>query len=219
MERYLNKLVEQFKQSTGAKNVDVNSQTFISEFSSWIKSRQAIGEDYLGLLDYMELHRIGEAETAEIGKGKYDTLVSEANTTIITPYSKGIIAEPERIITADFSVYDSTPILVRTTEKNTTQLDPITSSETLTFMTQNPYTVAQIANWEQLHNSGENNIVVGVYGSIYDKDTDRKIKELESLREKLYDSYIEEQCVLGDTYCYAIASKRKYKVKTKTRTR
>ncbi len=220
MERYLNKLIEQFKQATGTKNVDVNSQTFISEFSSWIKSRQAIGEDYLGLLDYMELHRIGEAETAEIGKGKFDTLVKDLDTTIITPYSKGIIVpDSTRIITSDFRVYEGTPILMRQTEKETTQIDPITYTSALTFMTQNPYTQAQIANWEQLHNGRENNIVVGIYGSVYDKDTESKIRQIEDLRDKLDGSYKEEYTVFGDTYCYAIASERKVKRLVKTLTR
>lgn len=220
MERYLKKLIEQFKQATGTKNVDTNSQEFISEFESWIRQRQLEGNEYLGLLDYMELSKVSDPATAEIGKGQFDTLVKDLDTTIITPYSKGIIIpDSRRIITSDFRVYEGTPVLMRQTEKGTTKIDPITSASTLTFMTQNPYTPTQIANWEQLHNGRENDIIVGIYGSVYDKDTESKIKQIEDLRDRLDDSYKEEYAVVGDTYCYAIASERKVKRLVKTLTR
>lgn len=210
MEKYLYLLVEQFKQATGTKNVDIKSQLFMSEFSEWIKSRQNIGDNYLNLLEYMELYRYSDPDTAEIGKGQYDSIVKPFNTTIITPHSKGLeTLDQSRIITSDFRVYENMPVLCSTNEKGTNLIDPITSTSTLTFMTQNPYTSEQIRNWGQLHNSGENNIIVGIYGSIYDKDIEQKIKELETLRDKLYDSYKEEHAVIDDTYCYAIASERK----------
>ncbi len=220
MEKYLKNLVEQFKQATGTKNVDTNSQAFISEFESWIKQRQLDGNEYLGLLDYMELSKFSDPMTAEIGKGQFDTLVKDFDTTIITPYSKGIIVpDSSRIITSDFRVYEGTPVLMRQTEKGTTQVDPITSTSALTFMTQNPYTPEQIANWEQLHNGRESDIIVGIYGSVYDKDTESKIKQIENLRDRLDESYKEEYAVVGDTYCYAIASERMVKRLVKTLTR
>ena len=48
-----------------------------------------------------------------------------------------------------------------------------------------------------------------------------KLKQIQELEEKLNGSYIREDAVIGDTYSYAIASKRKVKtlVKTYIRTR
>ena len=86
-------------------------------------------------------------------------------------------------------------------------------------MTQNPYTPVEIRNWENLHNSRNHNIIVGVYGSIYDKDIETKIRQLESLKQRWTDSFKEEQYVIDDTYCYAIASERMVKRLVKTRTR
>lgn len=207
---YLNYLIEQFKQATGTKNIDINSQLFISEFSEWIRSRYNIGENYLDLLAYMELYRFSDPDTAEIGKGQYDSIVKPFDTTIITPYSEGLeTLDQSRIITSDFGVFDDIPVLIKTNEKGIDHVNPITSTFTLTFMTQNPYTPEQIRNWEQLHNSGENNIIVGIYGSIYDKDIEQKINELQVLRDKLYESYKDEYIVRDDTYCYAIGSERK----------
>ena len=79
IEKYLSLLIEQYKQATGIKNVDINSQSFMSEFSEWIKSRQNISNNYLDLLEYMELSQISDPDTAEVGKGQYDILILEIN--------------------------------------------------------------------------------------------------------------------------------------------
>lgn len=216
MEKYLSLLIEQFKQANGVKNVDVNSQTFISEFSEWIRSRQIISDNYLGLLEYMELSGIIDPDTAEIGKGQYDSIVKSFNTTIITPHTKGLeTLEKERIINADLVVMGDTPVLFGANQNG----KPVSTSSNLTFMTQNPYTPIELRNWEQLHNSGNYDIIVGVYGSVYDKDIREKIKQLETLRDRLCDSFEEEHTEIDDTYCYAIASERMVKRLFKAKTR
>ena len=86
MEKYISLLIEQFKQATGIKNVDINSQSFMLEFSEWIKSRHSISNNYLDLLEYMELSQISYPDTVEVGKGQYDSIVKPFNTTIITPH-------------------------------------------------------------------------------------------------------------------------------------
>ena len=58
-----------------------------------------------------------------------------------------------------------------------------------------------------------------MYGNVFDKDIESKIKQLEQLKDKLYDSYKEEHSIIGDTYCYAIASERPVKKLVKTLSR
>ena len=216
MEKYLSLLIDQFKQATGTKSVDVNSQSFISEFSEWIKSRQDISRNYLALLEYMDLSKFADYDTAEIGKGRYDTIVKPFNTTIITPHIAGLeTLGNERVINSEFVVMGDTPVLFGSNKNG----KPIDTSSALTFMTQNPYTPVEIRNWEDLHNSGNYDIIVGVYGSINDKDVETKIRQLESLKSRLTDSFKEEETVINGTYCYAIASERMVKKLAKTRTR
>lgn len=86
MKKYLSLLIEQFKQANNIKNVDINSQAFISEFSEWIKLRQDVSKNYLALLEYMELSKFADCDTAEVGKGRYDTIVKPFNTTYYTTY-------------------------------------------------------------------------------------------------------------------------------------
>ena len=216
MEKYLNLLIKQFKQATGIKNIDVNSQSFISEFSEWIKSRQDISRNYLALLDYMELSKVAGYDTTEIGKGRYDTIVKPFNTTIITPHIAGLESlGNERVINSEFVVIGNTPVLFGSNKNG----KPIDTSSTLTFMTQNPYTPFEIRNWEDLHNSGNYDIIVGIYGSINDKDVETKIRQLENLKSRLTDSFKEEETVINGAYYYAIASERMVKKLVKTRTR
>ena len=186
------------------------------EFSEWIKSRHSISNNYLDLLEYMELSQISYPDTVEVGKGQYDSIVKPFNTTIITPHIAGLeTLGNERVINSEFVVIGNTPVLFG----NNRNGKPIATSSALTFMTQNPYTPVEIRNWENLHNSGNHNIIVGVYGSIHDKDIETKIRQLESLKQRLTDSFKEEQYVIDDTYCYAIASERMVKRLVKTRTR
>lgn len=215
MEKYLNKLIEQFKNATGTKNVDVNSQEFIKEFSEWVKSRKMIGREYGLFIEYMDVNpTIGES-SVEIGKGKHDSIVLGTEIPMITPYSDGIKRGNGGIITADFRVYDGTPVIIKH-NKGGNQFEIVDTQYVRRFITQNPYEQSCISNWEQLHNRGEN-ITVGIFGSIYDKDIESKIRQIEMLRDGIDDEfYKEEYATEDDKYYYAISSARKVKKLYKT---
>jgi len=203
---YLISLEIQFMQATRAKNIDINSESFRKELVTWLKERKNIGDLYRNLLAFMDLSQVSGPDTAEIGKGKYDSIVKPYDDTIlITPYAKGLetIAKA-RLITANFKVQGYTPLLI-----TPSGLIDFLPSFGLTFMTQNPYTPANIENWDNIHNIGDYNIIVGMYGSIYDKDKEAKIKELEAFRDQLDESINQEYCELDGSYCYVIASRRK----------
>ena len=219
MEKYLNKLIEQFKSATGTKSVDVNSQEFVKEFSEWVKARKLMGKDYTSFIEYMDTHpTVISGESVEIGKGKHDSIALDTDIHMITPYSDGIKRTGAGIITADFTVYDGTPIMVRH-DKGGNQFKEVDTQCVRRFLTQNPYDPICIRNWEQLHNVGEN-ITVGIYGSIYDKDIEQKIQQIEALRDGLSDDYFKEDYVTeGDSYYYAVSSARKVKRLVKTLTR
>lgn len=219
MEKYLNKLIEQFKSATGTKNVDVNSQEFIKEFSEWVKSRKNMGKDYTSFIEYMNVHPtvIGE-ESVEIGKGKHDTIALDTCIHMITPYSEGIKRTDAGIITADFGIYEGTPVMIKH-YKGGNQFKAVDTQYVRRFLTHNPYGQGCIRNWEQLHNVGEN-ITVGIFGSIYDKDIEQKIQQIEALRDGMSDDYYKEDYVTsGDSYYYAVSSARKVKELVKTLTR
>ena len=85
------------------------------------------------------------------------------------------------------------------------------------FITQNPYDISYIKNWEQLHNKGQN-ITVGIFGSIYDKDISQKISELKEFKKGFNDDNFSEDYVTeNDMYCYALSSSRKANTLVRTR--
>ena len=51
-------------------------------------------------------------------------------------------------------------------------------------MTQNPYDFSKLYNLSDIHNSGRGRIVFGVYGSVNDKDREKKIKEFNKIALK-----------------------------------
>lgn len=213
MYKYLDLLVMQFKQATGTKKVDINSHQFIKEFFEWLKKRRLIGTDYASFIDYMQGSFLTDS-TVEIGKGKYDSIVLERNVPIITPFSEGIIHEAG-ITTAVFIVHNAKPLMIRR-DSGEYQVEKVDTEQIRRFMTQNPYVRGDIHHWEQLHNRG-NDITVGAFGSIYDKDIESKIKQIEKLKDKMADGYKEEYAIDKDSYYYAIVSARKVKIRTKTR--
>lgn len=219
MEQYVKNLINQFTVANGIQNPDINSEQFVEEFSHWLKARKTIGKEYTYFIDYMGFS-FANPECAEIGKGQYDSIVLPFDTTIITPASKTFKElDSKRIITGNMRVYESTPLLVRHSKKGRNFIDQIPSDIIRTYMTQNPFTPSSIMGWEELHNSGVADIIVGIYGSTQDKDMDKKIKQMQSFKDKIQTRCIDEMAVAGDSYFYAVGSERLVKKLTKTRTR
>ncbi len=218
MEEYLNNLIKQYSMAEGITKIDTQSRKFNNEFFDWINSRQSIAKKYVHFLDNMGLN-FKEENCAEIGKGEFDTIVKPFNTTLITPAIIMEAIDSNRIINGNMNVYEATPFLVRHVNGET-QLKEISSDIIDTYMTQNPFTLKKISGWENLHNSRKYDIIVGIYGSTYDKDIKTKIKELKALRDKLsYEDFKEDYVISNDNYFYVIGSSRRIKEPTKIKTR
>ena len=89
MEKYLNKLIEQFASARGIKHIDVNSKNFINEFCQWIKENKLTSGKYLALVSCMN-DSAYSSDSVEVGKGMYDTLALGTRASIITPYSNNL---------------------------------------------------------------------------------------------------------------------------------
>ena len=211
MKEYLYYLAMQYEKATGVKCKDLISVVYSKEFIDWLRKRRKMGEKYSNMLQEIGLLDLDDPYTVEVGKGFLDTLVKESSNAIITPYPKGFdIRIGKIIISPGFKVNYGVPTSVAcddVTEKN------ITSNHQLTFMTQNPYTSAHIKNWEQLHNSGNSEIIVGVFGDIHDEDKEEKARQLEVLERKMQGSLAKMKETDGDTYLTVVASNPKLLLK------
>lgn len=211
MKEYLYYLAMQYEKATGVKCKDLISVVYSKEFSDWLRKRRGMGERYSKMLQEIGLLDLDDPYTVEVGKGCLDTLVKESSNLIITPYPKGFDIRTGRIIISPgFKVNYGVPTLFArddVTEKS------ITSNHQLIFMTQNPYTSAHIKNWEQLYNSGNSEIIVGVFGDIHDKDKAEKIRQLETIERKTQGSLAKTEETDGDTYLTVVASNPKHLLK------
>lgn len=209
MKEYLNNLILQFKQATGVKNVDINSASFINEFSKWIKERRLATPFYSEFIYYLsDRPCIGE-KTVEIGKGIYDSIAINTIISMITPYADGIIKPAGSIIKGDFYIDESVPMII--TEKDE-GIEAFSCNDFNRFITQNPYNHTHLTDWEHLHNNG-GNITVGVYGSIYDKDIESKLKLMKDFESKLLSGYVSDYTTDRENYMYVVTSHRKIKQK------
>ena len=202
MREYHEFLINQYKAATGTRKVD-SSICFKKEFYEWLKIRVSISKEYLNLLDYMGLSKVYEAESVEIGKGIMDSVVMPYDTTIITPYTEDMRRSTGTIIEGDFIVKNNTPVIVEHSQNKTVMPIP---EEGLTFMTHNPYTMGHIKNWEHIHNSGHNGIILSVFGDANDRDAIDKIEQISEFKSRLDVPFIEESYINKGFYVYVIAS-------------
>lgn len=199
---YLERLLEQYKQATGVQNVDLKSESFKSEFVEWITRNQRIGLEYLELIRCIDVYPSIIFNTAEVGKGEFDSIALNNYITMITPYAPS--TSKAELLIGDFEVKGAEPVFTSSINKGI-----ILPHERFDrFITQNPYDQSCLGNWENLHNGGESNITVGVYGSTYDKDYQAKIADLNAFKEKLSGDYREEQFSMGDSFFYVVSSDR-----------
>jgi hypothetical protein len=216
MGEYLSKLIEQFKSATGVNHVDINSEEFIREFSEWIIVRKKLRNHYNSFIEYMDVYPKINGKTVEVDKGIFDSIALDSNMTMITPYPDGVNKAKGDLIKATFTVYEGIPVVVKN-KNGVNNLEFLDTSFINRFITQNPYDISHIKNWEQLHNKGQN-ITVGIFGSIYDKDISQKISELKEFKKGFKDDNFSEDYVTeNDMYCYALSSSRKANTLVRTR--
>lgn len=209
MKKYFTKLTEQYKGATGSQNIDPTSLDFLSEYDDFILERQRILREYKEFI--REMFPYNEENCVEVGKGFIDSIAIDTDIQMITPYIAGINQSKQRVINANFKVTDGTPyIFKRTMGKYSIR---VFNNNIDHFITQNPYNVSDIKNWDQLHNN-KDKITVGVYGSTFDRDVTSKIELLKRFKEKLIDNTFYEYYVTeDDMYYYVISSKEKSLIK------
>jgi len=203
MNEYFKKMINQFKSSEGLKNIDINSERFLKEFYEWLDYRNKIREDYSLFFDYI-INDGNNQKLIEVGKGKFDSILLNRKAIMITPYIEELKNISKSKIIKGNLIVNKTPIIIDENNQKR-DLSFYGIEENIRFITQNPYSEKDIDNWDQL----QNNITLGVYGSVYDKDINEKLKYLEYLESKLYSSYRKEHTIIGDTYCCAITSNDK----------
>ena len=214
--KYLKLLARQCYESQGKNAVNeqelLKSHVFSKDLAYWICERQLLGARYKEFLSYLGLD-VTTSNVAEVGKGMYDTIVSDDNTTIITPYTyikKNQDVLNYRLLPLDHEVY-----MTGVNNKYKNKLIPVPTNID-TFMTQNPYRSLELVNWDILHNCMDYDILVGIFGHIHDNDKLKKINMLRLLKQKLTSDIKVQYEIDRDAYYAAIYSDKNPLTKTKS---
>lgn len=190
-------LKHQYKDANGINYKDID----MNEFNEWLEKQQNNGEIYASFLYSLGLD-ITDSRNAEINKCSLDSIVLPYQTSIISPYIEDIDRE---------NTYNGELII-----KGNTPYHHQYNSKIFRFITQNPYynfKRRDYIDFKNLHEYTKYDIAIGVFGNIYDKDRDSKIKMLEEFKKFLTVDYISEYDIFDDTYHYVIASVPKKKIK------
>ncbi len=204
--KYLNHLKNQYMQALGIYEINNNNEE-IKYMSEWIKNRRSLGISYL---DFLENHNLflNDSSCGEIGKGKYDSVLSFLDKpTIITPYISTFESVlPKYYLGCDFSIDTNSgkPYISNI-------IDISCPGQIESYITQNIYSINEIKRWPIAYFKDNKKIIVGAYGQFYEKDRKSKIAELQFLKNKLGEHYLEYYDTNKDGYFYVICSDTKSK--------
>ena len=179
--KYFDLLKLQYYSAVGKKIKNYLKGDNIVEISDFLFERQLLGEKYVRYLKYLGID-ITMKETAEVGKGSYDTITNGFETTLISPYFEDL--EDSRLLNYELLTLNVSPALFKFGEKR--RIEEITRIPQYinTFMTQNPYKKNEILNWNRVYQDGYD-IIVGMYGLNSDKDKEKKLAILKKIRDTI----------------------------------
>lgn len=175
IERYINKLLKQYQAAINNQNFSLDSSLNKEEFYHYLIELRNRIEIYKNLLEHTSIKddNIG----IELNKGVYDTVTTpfdDKKTILITPYAKTFDVVGNRFIyKGNVNPFDVDLNGITIKQGRSSKL-------TIPFydyihMT-NPYDQREVTNFNYL--SLYNKVCLGMYGSIHDKDYNKKIKKL-----------------------------------------
>ena len=191
LDKYILKLYKYYCKVMGIK---FNPLTYIyhkEEFFKWLEEYKIITQEfkeYLISLGYYNYY-----PTAEINKGKYDSIADD-KLVVYSPYAKTLNIEP-----TTFAVVGITPVVCR---KN----KPEVPKERI-YLINNPLQ-EEIDNWPSITKRSDMDISIGIYGLRTDKNYVDNIVLLNEIKRQLSSDYILEQETNKDRYYLTLNNKK-----------
>lgn len=196
MDLYTQYLFEQYKNAVGLidKKIDIND--IGDDFYKWLEQYKENCINYASFLFSLDINFINP-KTAEVNKGKYDSIALPYETTIISPY---IGETGNNIISSKFNIQRGMPVYNKFRK------------DIYRYMIHNPYSdfdEVELINWRYMHEYTNFEMVFGIFGSLYDEDKNKKIEKLELLKKCITTPLLEQYDTVNDSYYYVLASKTK----------
>ena len=197
--RYLLNLYKQYCDARGLIFNPIDVKNFSYDFLEWITKNKLMTKEYGDYLCY--LGHLNFKTVAEVGKGRYDSIAS-LEMAVISPYASDLSKK-------ELFVIDGVPLIEKSGK--------IVLPQQQILVTHNPYEEMRIMNWSLIHNFGDYDISIGMFGSIYDEDFSKKIKLIENISKQMTEDFVLDYDTDKDKYFCSLNSNRKVKIKTLTR--
>ena len=195
-----------FKQYCDARGLDINNMDnmYSNEFVDWIVQNKSLLGIYINYLNELGFDYPTD-DVVEIGKGEYDS-ISHHGANVISSFA-GTLGKNNSRLFVDRGI----PLILK-------QNGIVIPKEHI-ILTHNPYFESEILGWYSIHNFGEKNISVGMFGKLDDEDTSKKVRLLEQLSKQMTDDYSFDYDTSDGNYFCSLNSKRYIKKKNLTKTR
>ena len=202
-ERYLLCL---FKQYCDARGLDINNMNnmYSNDFVDWIVQNRSLLNTYMDYLNVLGFDYPVD-DVVEVGKGQYDS-ISRHGVNLISIFA-GTVGQLNSRLFVDRGM----PLVLR-------QSRIMTPREHI-ILTHNPYFESEILSWYLIHNMGDKNISVGMFGKLSDEDTKDKVELLKQLSKKMTDDYSFDYDTDNGNYFCSLNSKRYIKRRILTKNR
>ena len=207
---YIKHLTEQYLAATGISMKYYplpTDKSFIEDLTKFLKEREKIGEKYLKEIIKVTDERISKGYRVEVNKGALDSILlkeaakskfREGTCIPVTPYPTLINEPPKKLIITNAGACFFKNLKTSKIIPNKGIIE--------TFITQNPYNSEFLKDWEKIPQTGEGNIVVGMYGKTYDKNYEEKLAMLREFKAKLSGNMVHEYLTNGDNYFALVAT-------------
>ena len=203
MDKYLLCLYKQYYEAKGLNSENLELDLSYG-FIEWIANNKLLLKEYADYLTYIGFHYSSE-DTIEVGKGRYDSIANR-DTNVVSEFGPTL-----KRIQSQLIVHNGTPYVIA-------ERDLLIPQQHI-ILTHNPYFNGEILKWASIHNLGEHNISVGMFGVVTDENAKEKIKVLEQLSKSMSDDFSFDFDTDKDKYFCSINSKRNIKTKIKVLTR
>ena len=203
LERYLFCL---FKQYCDARGLDINNMNNIysNDFGDWIVQNKILLSNYMDYLNILGFDYPVD-DVVEVGKGKYDSLF-QYGVNLISMFAWTLGKVNSRLF-----IDRGMPLILRQ--------GGIEPSREHIILTHNPYFESEILNWYLIHNRGDKNISIGMFGKLSDEDTKRNVELLKKLSKLMTGDYSFDYDTNNGSYFCSLNSERYVKRKILTKTR
>lgn len=165
MEKYYENLYMQYCAAFGMdyNGFDENDKYF------WIWANELLKrtKTYTDYIKFLNIE-LSCDKSIELNKGKYDSLGKDL-VMVVSPYAETMHLENRKLV-----LYNGKPNMIINDESYSVFDIGI-------YLTQNPFSYNDIDKLLTLHNKNNDNVCIGIHGSIYDKDRQKKSQILKDI--------------------------------------